>query len=359
MVTERWMRVTMGVVLTAAGAYLLYRLRFVLITVTLAAMLSYALLPLVEATARLRIGSRPLPRLAAVIIVFVLVGMILGGLLRLAAGPTSDQVKSLAANTRTYRTDLATTLTRLRISIEDTLPPDFRQSFEDALTRASALAVDALGHVVRATAEWLAHIVELILVPILAFYFLADLPTLKNELLRFLPASARLPVLLVAHRLDRILAGYVWGQIILMTIAGVMVWLVLWILGIPFPLLLGIIAGVTRGIPIIGPVLGAVPIVGLAALQSVPLGVTVLIFFAILQFVESKLILPLVLGRQLGVHAATIIIALLIGNAMFGLVGMFLAAPIAASIKEVLELVERGFVDGKKKTEHALASPGP
>ncbi len=359
MVTERWMRVTMGVALAAAGAYLLYRLRFVLITITLAAMLSYALVPLVEATARIRIAGRPLPRLLAVIIVFVVVGLILGGLVKLAGAPTADQFKRLAANTRDYRNELGAALTRYRISIEDSLPADFRQTFEDALTRASALAVDALGTVVRATAEWLAHIVEIILVPILAFYFLADLPTLKNELLRFLPGRARLPVLLVAHRLDRILAGYVWGQILLMAIAGVMVWLALLVLGIPFPLLLGIIAGVTRAIPIIGPVLGAVAIVGLASLQSVQLGVTVLVFFVILQVVESKFILPLVLGRQLGVHAATIIIALLIGNAMFGLVGMFLAAPVAASVKEVLDLMERGFVEPKKKPDHALVSPGP
>lgn len=357
MVTERWIRITLGVALVAAGAFLLYRLRFVLITVTLAAMLSYALLPLVEATARLRIAGYPLPRLAAVIIVFVVVGLVLTGLVQLAAGPMGEQVKRLAANTREYRNELATALTRFRVSIEDSLPPDFRQTFEDALARGSALAVDALGTVLRATAQWLAHIVEIILVPILAFYFLADLPSLKDELIRFLPASARVPVLLIAHRLDRILAGYVWGQILLMAIAGVMVWLVLLILGIPFPLLLGIVAGLTRGIPIIGPVLGAVPIVGLAAIQSVPLGVTVLVFFVILQFVESKVILPLVLGRQLGVHAATIIIALLIGNAMFGLVGMFLAAPVAASMKEVLDLIERNFDDPKRKPNPALVTP--
>ncbi len=356
MVSERWMRVTMGVALAAAGAYLLFRLRFVLITVTLAAMLSYALLPLVELAARLRVAGRPLPRLAAVIIVFVLVGVLFTGLLRIAAGPIGDQVKRLAANTRQYRDEVVTGFTRFRVSIEDSLPPDFRQTFEDALTRASTLVVDALGSVVRATAEWLAHIVEIILVPILAFYFLVDLPTLKGELLQFLPVSARRPVLLIAHRLDRILAGYVWGQIILMAIAGGMIWLVLFLLGIPFPLLLGIVAGLTRAIPIIGPVLGAVPIVGLALLQSVPLGVGVLVFFAVLQFTESKVILPLVLGRQLGVHAATIIIALLIGNALFGIVGMFLAAPVAASVKEILDLVHQGFAESPKTPDSVLVN---
>ncbi len=357
MVSERWIRITMGLVLAAAGAYLLYRLRFVLITVTLAAMLAYALLPLVEATVRVRVAGRQLPRLTAVIVVFIVVSVVIAGLVTVAAGPIGDQAKRLAANTRQYRDALGTTLTRFRVSIEESLPPDFRQTFEDAIARAGTLIVDALGQVVRATAEWLAHVVEIILVPILAFYFLVDMPTLKPELLNFLPVTARRPVLLIAHRLDRILAGYVRAQIILMFIAGVVVWTVLILLGIPFPLLLGIVAGLTRAIPIIGPVLGAVPIVGLASLQSIPLGVTVLIFFSVLQLVESKVILPLVLGHQLGVHAATIIIALLLGNAMFGLVGMFLAAPVAASVKEVLELAQQGFVEPVTTPEAALVKP--
>jgi len=350
------MRITMGLALAAAGAYLLFRLRFVLITITLAAMLSYALLPLVEAAARIRVAGQQLPRLAAVSLVFVLVGLGLVGLVRVSASPMGDQVKRLAASTRQYRDAIGTELIRFRVSIEESLPPDFRQTFEDAITRVGTLLVDALGTVVRATVDWVAHFVEIIIAPILAFYFLADLPMLKDELLRFLPVSARQPVLLVAHRLDRILEGYVWTQIVLMAIAGAVVWLVLLILGMPFPLLLGVVAGITRGIPIIGPVLGAVPIVGLALLQSVRLGIFVLVFFVVLQLVESKFILPLILGRELGVHAATIIIALLIGNAMFGIVGMFLAAPVAAGAKEILDLIHQGFAEPSKTPDTVLVS---
>ncbi len=358
MVSDRWIRITMGLVLAAVAAYLLFRLRFVLITVTLGAMLAYALLPLVEAALRVRVAGRPLPRLGAVIATYIVVVLALAVVGSLAASPVSDQVKRLAGITSKYRVELGDALTRMRVSLEESLPPDFRQTLEDAITRASALLVDALGLVVRATAEWLAHIVEIILVPILAFYFLVDLPTLKHELLRFVPVSARQPVLLVAHRLDRILASYVRGQIILMVVAGVMVWAVLVLLGIPFPLLLGIVAGLTRAIPIIGPVLGAIPIVGLALLQSVPLGVSVLVYFIVLQLVESKVVLPLVIGRQLGVHAATIILALLVGNALFGLVGMFLAAPVVASVKEVLELAEQGFIGPPDTPDVTQGTPG-
>lgn len=340
MVGERWVRITMGMVVAAAAAYLFYRLRFVLATVTLAAMLAYAILPLVEFAAQLRVSGRALPRLAAVAAMFTLIILATAVMFALAAGPVGGEFARLVQNTAQYRDQLGNFLFRARTAVEESLPPDLQQTLEEALDRLGTLLVDAAGHVVRATAEWLGHIVEIILVPILAFYFLVDLPTLKRELLQFLPTSARQAAQQAAHRLDPILAGYVRGQIILMLIAGVVVWAGLALMGMRFALLLGIVAGLTRAIPIIGPVLGAIPIVGLALLQSPSLGAAVLLFFATLQVVESKVILPQVIGRQLNLHAATIILALLVGNALFGLIGMFLAAPVAAFAKEMLALLE-------------------
>ena len=128
-----------------------------------------------------------------------------------------------------------------------------------------------------------------------------------------------------------------------MTIAGIVVWVVLSLLHVRFALSLGVLAGLTRGIPIMGPVFAAVPIVGLAAIQSPGLGVAVLIFFIALQVVESKILLPIVTGHALALHGATVLIAILVGNALFGLVGVFLAAPVAAFMKESISLAETGF----------------
>ncbi len=345
MAAERWVRITMGAVLVAVAVYLLVRLRFVLVTITLAAMLAYAILPLVELADRVRITGRPIPRLASVSIIFILLIVVGTGAVTLAAGPIGDQVKRLAQNAGQYRDQTGVFLSRVRASLEQSLPPDLRETLDKALSRASGLVVDALTHVVRATARWLSHIVEIIIIPILAFYFLVDLPNLQQELVQFLPTPARQPVLSAARRLDRIVAGYVRGQIILMIIAWLVVWACLTLFGMRYALLLGIIAGITRAIPIVGPVVGAIPIVGLALAQSPALGVAVLIFFVALQVIESKIILPLVLGHHLELHGATILIALLAGNALFGLVGVFLASPVAAFLRELVALIEGGFAD--------------
>ena len=90
---------------------------------------------------------------------------------------------------------------------------------------------------------------------------------------------------------------------------------------------------ITRVIPIVGPILGGIPIVLLATAQSWQLGISVLIFFTTLHLFESKILMPKLIGYQIHLHPAIIIIVLLIGSEFFGLMGMFLAVPVAATVK--------------------------
>jgi predicted PurR-regulated permease PerM len=337
-VLERLARVALGAVVAAAGVYVLYRLRFVLVTVTLAVMLAYAILPAVDVVERLRVGGHGLPRFGAALLVALVVLVLLAGGAEVVARPLGEEVRRFMENAAAYRTAVSTWLTGVRGSLDQILPPGMREALDDAISRAGTLLVDALAHGVRATVEWTTHVAEIILIPILAFYFMVDQPVLERELVGFLPPVARPAALQAARRLGHILAVYVRGQIILMLIAGVVVSVALAALGVRFSLLLGVIAGVTRAVPIIGPVIGAIPIVGMALLQSPTVGMAVLLFFIALQVVESKLILPLVIGHELNLHAATIILALLVGNGLFGLLGMFLAPPVAAFLREFVAL---------------------
>jgi predicted PurR-regulated permease PerM len=343
--TDRWLRFTMAMVVAAAGVYILYLLRFVLITLALAAMLAYALLPIVDLVIRFPIAGRPVPRLGAVSLVFALIVLAFITTWHFAAIPISDQAQRLGQNLGLYRDWLNAFLAQARAFLDQGLPTDLRRAVVPALGQSGNLLASALEHVARTTMEWLSHTVEVVLIPILAFYFLVDLPVLKSELLGFVPSATRRPILEAASRLDRILAAYVRGQLILMAISGVVVWLGLSLIGVRLALLLGIVAGVTRAIPIIGPVLGALPIVGVVLVQSMDAAGAVLILFVALQLIETKVILPQVIGHHLQLHAATIIVALLIGNALFGLIGMFLAPPAAAFLRDLLGLFEHPTAD--------------
>ena len=125
---------------------------------------------------------------------------------------------------------------------------------------------------------------------------------------------------------------------VLLMIAAIVVGVGLAALGVPYPVSLGVLAGLTRAIPIIGPIIGGIPIVLLALVtKGFGVAVGVLIFFSILNFVESKFIMPLLIGDSLSLHPVIIIVVLPIGEEFAGLLGMFFAAPVAALLRVILQ----------------------
>jgi predicted PurR-regulated permease PerM len=330
----------MAAVVAAAVVFILWRLRFVLVTVALGAMLAYALMPFVDRAVRMRVGGRAVPRFVAVLAVFLATALALGLVTRLAMRPVATEAQRFGANLELYRDRVGNALTQLQRGLRRSLPAPLVPPVERALDQAETIAFGAATGSIRGMARWLSKGFELLLIPVLAFYFLLDLPVLRDELLGFLPTRTRPFVLAAGRRADRIVAGYVRAQIILMLISGTAITIGLMLLGVHYPLLLGIFAGLTRAIPIIGPVLGAIPIVGIAALQSTGTAAAVLVFFIVVQVTESQIVLPKIIGHELQLHAVTILLALLLGNALFGLTGMFLAPPAAAFAKALREMFE-------------------
>ena len=193
-----------------------------------------------------------------------------------------------------------------------------------------------LGFGIRRTSEFAMHVVEIVLLPVLAFYFAVESRQLKREFVGMLPKSRRREVLRMIREFNEIMFSFVVCQAILCLIAGLVVGLGLWGLGTPYPVTLGILAGLTRAIPIVGPIVGGIPIVLLAwATKGLGVAVGVLTFFSILHFVESKFIMPLLVGDRLRLHPVVIIVVLLVGQEFGGLLGMFFAAPVAALFRVV------------------------
>src|SRR5690242_11711151 len=113
---DRWGRTTMVIVGAAAAIFILYRLRFVLVTVALGVMLAYALMPFVEHAGRLRPWGRPTPRLAAVLLVFAAVAVLAVAFIRLTVAPLSLETQRFAQNLALYRDQIGTTLTQMRLA---------------------------------------------------------------------------------------------------------------------------------------------------------------------------------------------------------------------------------------------------
>lgn len=195
-------------------------------------------------------------------------------------------------------------------------------------------------------AEGLMSIVEIVLLPVLAFYFLIDGRKLKNEFISLVPRRNLSETIRMSNEFNRIMRAFVLSQFLLCALAGIVVGAGLALLHVDFPITLGVLAGITRAIPIIGPIVGGIPIVLLTLADKGPaVALAVLGFFTFLHFAESKFIMPILIGDRMELHPVIVIVVLLvggeaggllIGGALGSLLGMFFAAPVAALIKVMI-----------------------
>lgn len=211
---------------------------------------------------------------------------------------------------------------------------------------AGQLASNVLPEGLKRLAEGLMSVVEIVLLPVLAFYFLVDGRKLKHEFISLAPRRWLLEAMRMVNEFNRIMRAFIVGQFLLCIIAGVVVGVGLALLRVPFPITLGVLAGITRAIPIVGPIIGGIPIVLLTLATKGPgVALAVLGFFTFLHFAESKFIMPMLIGDRMELHPVIVIVVLLIGGEVGGLLiggslgsllGMFFAAPVASLVRVML-----------------------
>ena len=220
----------------------------------------------------------------------------------------------------------------------DALPPEVQKKIEGGVASAASGAPVAIMGWVRNSFSHAGFIVELLLLPVLVFYFLADGRAIRQEAALLLPLGWRPAVARMVAHLDRVLDGYIRGQMTMCVIAWALVTLILWALHVPHAMTLGVVAGLTRAVPVIGPLLGGVPLalVCLLTTRSLPVTTTVIVAFIIMHFLESKVLLPRIIGHEVDLHPVSVIIVLLLGLEFFGFLGVFLAVPVAAVLKIAL-----------------------
>jgi predicted PurR-regulated permease PerM len=341
---EYWFWLIWGVLLRlaliAGLVYAVYRVRFIIVTVLLAAVVAFAIEPLVEYLDRrraLHFIPAPTRRLLVTFCVFFLVVVGLVVLSEYILDPMVRQISQFLDQLPVYQHKLQERLAYLQAQY-NRLPDDVRaflsqQDFSNLTGTVSA----SVQHLIQRTWESTWRIMEMILIPVLAFYFVLDSRSLKREFIFLVPRSRVREVVLILRQTGEIMRRYVIGQAVLALVAGVVVGVGLRLLGVHYALALGVWAAITRVIPIVGPLVGGIPVVLLATAQSWETGVGVLIFFTLLHLFESKVLMPKIIGYHMRLHPAVIIIVLLIGSEFFGLIGMFLAAPVAAIVKVLIQ----------------------
>lgn len=327
--------------------YFIWRIHTILTDIVVASILAFALVGPVNWLCRRRIPKirARVQRLGATVFVFLAFGYLVFAGVSLMVSPFVEQVHGLANNLPLYQQKIAQYAAVLQTEY-NSLPANLKAILHRPSGASSGgegfSPLPWLQNALLATAAGIARIVDFILIPVLAFYFVLDGHSLRNEFLALVPRPRVRETLALLGESSGIMRTYIIAQLWLCVIAGVVVYAGLSLIHMPYALVLGLLAGVTRAIPIIGPILGGIPIVLLAAVLpashggGLALAVKVLIFFSLLHLVESKLLMPKFIGHRIHLHAAVVIVVLLIGAEFFGLLGMFLAAPVAAIARVVI-----------------------
>jgi len=220
---------------------------------------------------------------------------------------------------------LATSLTALIDSVAAALQPP------------EATDPDVVVEVGTTVAELVATLATLLTI---VFLWLVERPRIQRYVLAFLAAERRAGARSAWNDVELRLGLWVRGQLTLMATMGVMTGIAYTLLGVPGALLLAVIAAITEAIPIVGPLLGAIPAVLVAATVSPELALIVAGIYVILQFVEGNVLVPIVMRNAVGISPLLVLVSLLIGAAAGGFVGAFLAVPVAASLEIVLQRLQ-------------------
>ncbi|MEE8634289.1 MAG: AI-2E family transporter [Methyloceanibacter sp.] len=170
-----------------------------------------------------------------------------------------------------------------------------------------------------------------LIVMIFGVYFAADPHTYIRFAVRFLPAERRDEALQMMYETGDLLRRWLIGQGISMSLIGGFTYVGLLFLGVPIAFVLALFAGLAGFLPYLGPIIGAVPIILVAGGQSVDLALWVLALYCCIQFLESYIMTPLIQSRAVSLPPAVVILNQLVFGAVFGLIGLALATPLAAA----------------------------
>lgn len=196
-------------------------------------------------------------------------------------------------------------------------------------------------------------VVTIITVPVLLFYMFKDGHRLPIAFSKFIPRNYRKEGLETIEDVGETLSAYINGQVTVACIVGLLAFIGYLIIDVPYPLVMALIVAVTNIIPYVGPILGGAPAVIIALFDSPFQALLVVIVITIAQQIEGNFLSPLILGKSLDIHPATVIILLLVAGNIAGVIGMVLAVPAYAVTKTIVISIAR-FLEIRRQANNVI-----
>lgn len=361
--TRTILRILVILLAVAGLLWIIYRLTAVLLLIVLAIFFAYLVAPLVDVVQRplyIRGRERVIPRGLAIMIVYIVL-FVGAGLVIYFISP------QVTAQFPEFKQEAVSYYQKIRSSTES-LSQYFRQR---RMPEGVGRYVDGLlaqaGELVRLAFErmlgWITLIPSLVLIPVLSFFFLKDADSFRRSVLAMLPRGRlRWRGDEFFQDVNSTLAAYIRAQLTACLLVGLLCSIGFWVLGLPAPLVLGLIAGLFEFVPLVGPLTVAILAAVLGLLHS-GFGVAfmVLLFLGVLRVVQDYVLYPRIIGTGIHLHPLAVILAILAGAEIAGVAGIFLAIPVIAILTVTYRhwLEHRGSETIAEVIEEVVVTPEP
>jgi predicted PurR-regulated permease PerM len=338
-VPVRTIAASIGMVLaTVVVLFLLVEVRRTLVWLVVAAFFSVALYPVVNWVQRRLTGCR---RSLATLGVFLVVFLVLGGLIAAFAVPLArqgttfaDQLPQLLNDAKAGRGPIGSLLDRTNAL------QYVQQNQARIRSMASGLTTPAAG-VLRGVATGIAGAVTIF---VLSYLMVLEAPKMIEGTLSLLSPQHADRARRVGTDCAKSITGYISGNLLISVICGVLTYVVLKVMGVPFAGLISLFVALADLIPLVGATLGAVVATIAGFVQSVPAGIVVIVFFVVYQQLENHLLQPVILSRTVKLNPLAVLVAILVFVELAGVLGALLAIPVAG----IIQVLIRDFWDHRR-----------
>lgn len=314
-------------------------IEILLLPMLLTGLLYYLLNPIVDWLEKYKIS-----RTAAISVLFVLIGLLLVWGLAVAIPSIQEQVTSFAQNLPSNIQKIESHVTTL---LENEQFEQFRPTALEMLNKVNDQIISYAQKFSSSAVNWASSlistasqiIVAILIMPFILFYLLRDGQQLNAHVTQYLPTQWRSSVSKVLTDVNAQLSNYVRGQVTVAIIVALMFSVMFSLIGLSYPVTLGVMAGFLNLIPYLGSFLAMIPAVILGLIAGPVMLIKVLIVFMVEQTIEGRFVTPLIIGSSLSIHPITILFVLLTAGQMYGVLGVLLGIPIYASIKVVVKAI--------------------
>ena len=296
-----------------AFLYLLFYLSNVILMLFTVIILAVSLSPIVE---KLK-NKLHIPRILSIVIIYILILAFVFLTVYTIIPPVAEQLKNL------YQ-----------------ILPDYAKKIVPFLKSVNSYSPSngtTSGGIAQTLSGFLGSILNLLLILVLTFFLLIEEGGFVKYIVSLFPVSDKAYAITVGKKISNKIGSWFAGQILIMVIIGVVNALAMWAVGIPYALVLGLLAFIFESVPNIGPIAAAIPALILAYINAPWKAVYVLIFTLVLHQLSNQFLVPKVMGKILNISAFVIILGLIIGGELAGITGMILALPVVAALQVMVQ----------------------